>query len=154
MSSYQKINDALAADDYAALARQIPYAAYLGIQIESQAGVRRYRLPFREDLVGNGRIQALHGGVVAGFLELSAQFEVLISQRQRRVPGPIDFAVDYLRSAKSVDSFVNCRLLRQGRRVAHVQAQCWQTDPAKPVAFARMNFLLQDVPQDQSSENQ
>lgn len=144
MSTYDKIEKALASEDYAAVVESIPYAAYLGVGVFKQAGVRHYHLPFREGLLGNAHIGAMHGGVIAGFLEISAQIEVLIGQRQRRVPGPIDFNIDYLRSAKSVDSFVACRVLRQGSRVAQVQANCWQADADKPVAFARINFLLQD----------
>lgn len=148
MSSYDKIATALAREDYAAVVNSIPYAAYLGLAVRSRAGARHYHLPFREGLLGNAHIGAIHGGVIAGFLEISAQIEVLIGQRQRRVPGPIDFNIDYLRSAKSVDSFVACQVLRQGSRVAQVQANCWQADASKPVAFARVNFLLQDHNED------
>lgn len=144
MSTYEKIAQALASEDYPAVVESIPYAAYLGVTVLKQSGARLYRLPFRDGLLGNVHINAMHGGAIAGFLEISAQIEVLIGQRQRRVPGPIDFNIDYLRSAKSVESFVACKVLRQGSRVAQVQAHCWQTDADKPVAFARVNFLLQD----------
>ena len=145
-SAYDRIEQALARHDYALLIKAIPYADYLGVVVRETQKGRQFHLPFREDMVGNTRLGALHGGVVAGFLEISAQLEVLISQNQRRVPGPIDFTVDYLRSAKSQDSIVDCRVLRQGSRVAQVQAECWQTDASRPVAFARVNFLLQDLP--------
>ncbi len=145
MSAYQRIEKALTGDDYPALIREFPYAAHIGIQIHRVDEGRRYHLPFRDDMVGNTRLGALHGGVVAGFLEISAQLEVLISQNQRRVPGPIDFTVDYLRSAKERESYVNCEVLRQGSRVAQVRAECWQTDAQTPVAVARVVFLLQDL---------
>jgi len=144
-TAYQRMEQALASGDYTALVREIPYANYLAISVQQTDVGLQFHLPFREDLLGNTRLGALHGGVVASFLEISAQLQVLISQNQRRVPGPIDFAVDYLRSAKSQESMVNCRVLRQGSRVAQVQAECWQTDPATPVATARVNFLLQDL---------
>ena len=97
MSAYTRIETALQKRDYAALIKQIPYAHYLGMRVETAKNTRRYRLPFREDYVGNVRLGALHGGVVAGMLEIAAQLEVLISQNQRRVPSPVDFTVDYLR---------------------------------------------------------
>ena len=31
---------------------------------------------------------------------------------------------------------------RLGTRVANVEARAWQDDPAKPIAAARMNYLL------------
>lgn len=145
MSAYQTIEKALTARDYPALIEQFPYAAHMGVQIEAREQGRRYHLPFREDMLGNVRLGAMHGGAVAGFLEIAAQLEVLISQNQRRVPGPIDFTVDYLRSAKQHDCYVQCSLLRQGSRVAQVRAECWQTDAKKPVAIARVVFLLQDL---------
>lgn len=145
MSAYGRINSALAGSDYAALVAEVPYAAYLGLEIQTVDGGRRYRLPYRDELIGNARIQALHGGVVAGFLEAAAIFEVLISQAQRRIPSSIDFGVDYLRSAKDRESFVDCRVVRHGRRVAQVQAEAWQTDRERPVAMARSVFLLRDV---------
>lgn len=152
MSAYTRIETALQKRDYAALIKQIPYAHYLGMRVEMASSARRYQLPFREDYVGNVRLGALHGGVVAGMLEIAAQLEVLISQNQRRVPSPVDFTVDYLRSAKLVDSTVECEVLRQGSRVAQVRARCWQTDAARPVACARAVFLLEDVTLDSESE--
>lgn len=136
------------AHDHAALVQAVPYAAYLDMRIGQSEDGRRYRLPFRPDFIGSGRLQALHGGAVAAFLELAMQFDVLISQGQQRVPYPVDFSIDYWRSAQAQDTIAGCRLIRQGRRIAQVQAECWQADRDKPVAFARADFLLQDVSQD------
>lgn len=145
MSAYDRIERALAGPDYAALVAELPYAAYLGMRIEADGDGRRYCLPYRDDLLGNVRIHALHGGAVGGFLESVALFEVLISQSQRRIPRVVDFSIDYLRSARAADTFAACRALRHGRRVAQVQAEAWQADRDKPVAFVRADFLLQDV---------
>ena len=59
-----------------------------------------------------------------------------------QMPKTIDFCVDYLRSARAVDTFARCEVTRQGRRIAHVTATCWQSAPAEPVAVARVHFLL------------
>src|SRR5699024_10791659 len=63
-------------DAHARLVAAVPYAAWLDIRVEPAVDACTYRLPFRADLVGNPRLPALHGGVVASFLELAMQFEV------------------------------------------------------------------------------
>lgn len=139
----QRLRSALNASDHAAIVAAIPYARYLGLTVaEAADGARIYRLPFRDDLIGNSRLPALHGGTVAGLLELSMQLEVLIAETQARLPYPVDCAIDYWRSAAAQDTFCRCRLIRSGRRMAQVQAECWQDDADRPIAFARAGFLL------------
>lgn len=145
MSAYAAIDQALSNRDFPALVAAIPYAAYLGLVIEEQDGKRCYRLPYREDLIGNLRLPALHGGAVAGFLESVALLDVLISQSQRRIPRVVDFAVDYLRSGRPRDCLAGCRVMRQGASVIQIQAEAWQSEHKLPIAFARADFLLQDV---------
>lgn len=145
MSTYDRLTAAVERGEYNAMIAAVPYAAYLGMSVEGGEDERRYHLPFRDDLVGNMHLRALHGGAVAGFLEQAALFEALISQSQRRIPRVIDFGIDYLRSARSHDLFAACRVVREGRRVAQVRAEAWQKNRDKPVAAARAVFLLQDA---------
>ncbi|MES1944586.1 thioesterase superfamily protein [Salinisphaera sp. PC39] len=145
MSTYERIADALARQDYAGMIDAVPYARYLDMRVEPAADGRHYRMPYRDDLIGNMRIPALHGGAVGGFMEQAALFEALISQSQRRIPRVIDFGIDYLRSARAEDLLAACIVVRQGRRVAQVRAEAWQSDPDKPVAAVRAVFLLQDI---------
>lgn len=145
MSTADTLRAALVAHDYPSVIAAIPYARYLGLEVTIHDTSRTYCLPFRHDLVGSTKLGALHGGTVAGLLELSMQLDVLIAETQLRLPYPVDFSVDYWRSAASRDLFCRCRLIRSGRRIAQVQAECWQDDPDKPVAFARADFLLRAV---------
>jgi acyl-coenzyme A thioesterase PaaI-like protein len=50
--------------------------------------------------------------------------------------------VEYLRSARPVDTFARADIVRQGRRVATVRSLAWQDNPAKPVASASVQLLL------------
>lgn len=134
------------AGDGAALCDWIPYARFLGMGFDCHDGEARYRLPFRDDLVGNPALPALHGGVVAAFMENAALMQVLLESTEPRLPKSIDFSLDYLRSARTEDCHVACDLVRQGRRVAQVQIRCWQSDPDRPIATARAHFLLAEVP--------
>ena len=128
--------------DYAALIECIPYAAYLGIRIHGEGDDLIFSLPFREEHIGNTRLPALHGGVIAGFMENAALLHAVWQQEQPRLPSTVDFSIDYLRSAGARDSHARCEATRLGRRVAQVQVKCWQTDEARPVSVARAHFLL------------
>ena len=50
------------------------------------------------------------------------------------LPKPIDITIDYLRSARAVDTRARARIAKRGRRVVNVHAELWQEDPDKPVA--------------------
>lgn len=128
--------------DFDKVIDMIPYARYLGVEARLDGEELLLKLPFRETLVGNASLPALHGGVVAGFLENASLVRLFITERGGRVPQPIDFSIDFLRSAKAKDLYATCHVLRLGRRVAQVQSQCWQSDPGQPVAVARAHFLL------------
>ena len=122
-----------AADALAAL----PYAAYLGLQWHADGVLH---LPFRADLVGNYRIGALHGGVLAAALECAAR--LLLLQHGASSPSTIDFTIDYLRPALSRDLYLRATAVRIGQAVATVRVDAWQADPARPVAAGHGNFQL------------
>ena len=129
------------AEVQAALQR-IPYARYLGIGFN--AVEQHFVLPFRDDLVGNARLQAVHGGALGGFLENVAMVWLGVCEQQQRIPKPVDFSIDFLRSARWGDSYARCEILRQGRRVAQAQVRCWQREYERPVAVGRGHFLLDE----------
>lgn len=129
--------------DAQALLALMPYAVYLGLRMEFRDdGSPLLRLPYQPSLIGNPKIPALHGGVVASFMECAALLHLLLVLDERRVPKSIDFSIDYLRSALAQDTLAACSVERLGRRVAQVQIRCWQSDPQKPVTLARAHFLL------------
>ncbi|MDA3920756.1 MAG: PaaI family thioesterase [Salinisphaera sp.] len=146
-ATLEDIHAAVAAGDYARLVAAIPYAEFLGLRVEidaadARASERIYVMAYRDELVGNAQLPALHGGTVAGLLEMAMQLEVLIAESEQRLPYPVDFTIDYWRSAGPADCRVACRLIRSGRHIAQVQAECWQADRERPIAFARADFLL------------
>lgn len=133
--------------DFTLLRQRVPYSAFLDVQVALENGVPRCRLPFRQTLIGNAALPALHGGVVAGFMENAALLHLLLLLDENKVPKSIDFSIDYLRSANAADCYAECDVARQGRRVAQVQIRCWQDEPGHPgrtraVALARAHFLL------------
>ena len=101
-----------------------------------------FRLPVQEDIKGNPILPAIHGGVIGGFMELAASLHVIFSLQTEALPKVVDFAIDYVRASLMQETFVACEVVRQGRKIANVKINAWQTKMTEPVATARAHFLL------------
>jgi uncharacterized protein (TIGR00369 family) len=123
---------------------RIPYAQRLGISVVPGTGDDdlHFRLEPRDSNVGNILLPALHGGVVAAFMETAATLDLMLAAREPQLPRIVDLSIDYLRTARAVPTFARCELLREGRRLANVRVSAWQEDPSAPVATARLHFVL------------
>jgi uncharacterized protein (TIGR00369 family) len=120
----------------------IPYARFLGVTVERVDGVLECVLPFRQEIVGNAMLPAIHGGVVGAFLELTAIARMIDEAGTERVPKPINFAIDYLRSAGPTTTRARPTIFKLGRRVAVVHVVAWQDDPSRPVAYGNGKFRV------------
>ena len=94
-----------------ALVDGIPYIQYLGMTFDRRGDELTGVLPFDEKLIGNPLLPALHGGVTAAFLEVTAvmtltwaylwediekgtlDFDPGAETRMPRVPKTVDFSV-------------------------------------------------------------
>ncbi|MFT5210038.1 MAG: hypothetical protein ACI9CE_001761 [Flavobacterium sp.] len=142
MSYLQRWRDEGAASNIQALVDGLPFAKFLGIQIDQKGNEITTILPFREDLVGNVNLPAIHGGAIGSFLEITSVIQLLNDTDLVRIPLTIDLSVDYLRSGRPVDTYGRAIVTRQGRRVASVRAEIWQEEKAKPIAAAHGQYLL------------
>jgi uncharacterized protein (TIGR00369 family) len=120
----------------------IPYARFLGVDVERVGGVLQCILPFRDEIVGNPMLPAVHGGVIGAFLELTAILRLIDESGTSNLPKPINFAIDYLRSAGPTTTRARADIFKLGRRIAVVHVLAWQDDPARPVASGNGKFLL------------
>jgi acyl-coenzyme A thioesterase PaaI-like protein len=136
------IKAAKAGGDYSQIAAAIPYMRFLGVTARQDGLGLTCVLPAAPRFVGNPLLPAFHGGVVAGLMEATAILELLASIELDRVPKLINIAVDYLRPARVAETFAQATVTREGRRVADVGVEAWQDDRARPVAAARVHFLL------------
>ncbi|AKO97685.1 MAG: PaaI family thioesterase [Marinovum algicola] len=143
-----------------ALAGGIPYAQYLGITFDRRGDELTALLAYDDKLIGNPMLPALHGGVTAAFLEVTAivglswsfiwedmesgalPLEEVEAGTLPRLPKTIDFTVDYLRSGLPRDSYARARVTRSGRRYASVHAEAWQDNRNRPHAQATGHFLM------------
>ncbi|MCY7270843.1 MAG: PaaI family thioesterase [Sphingomonas bacterium] len=121
-----------------------PYARLLGLRPHIRDGERIFVMPFHPDVVG--RPGFLHGGAIAGLLEYAA-FEALSAaiDDPAVVMKPVTVTVDYMRGGSEGlgDAFADATIERLGNRIANVEAVAWQADRSKPIAAARINFLLE-----------
>ncbi|MFB4401722.1 PaaI family thioesterase [Pseudomonas inefficax] len=148
----QQLNAAHAVGDYRPLLALIPYAGLIGIECEREGDDLLFRLPASQDNIGNPLLPAIHGGVIAGFMELSAALYLLIFSESASIPKIIDFSIDYLRAGHFRDTYAQCQLWRQGRRVTNVAITAWQGDRQSPIATARAHFKIEPEKPLKSSE--
>ncbi len=144
------------------LVGSVPYIAHLGVQFDRRGDELTAILPFRDGLIGNPMIPALHGGVTAAFLEVTAIIELawgmiweeietkggadLPVDMRLRLPKTIDFTVDYLRTGLPRDAYARARVNRSGRRYASVHVESWQDNRSRLFAQATGHFLMPDAP--------
>lgn len=134
--------EARASGDLSALVSAIPFARFVGMQLTRENGELVGKLRYEPHLTGNPLVPALHGGTLGALLESIAVFAVLADTDSPKTPKTISITIDYLRSARTVDTFARAEVVRQGRRVATVRSLAWQDDPSKPVAAANVLLLL------------
>ena len=100
----------------------------------------RFVMPFHDDVVG--RPGFLHGGAIAGLLEFAAFTALSRAIGEDVVKKPITVTVDYMRGGTPGDTYAEARIERLGKRMANVESFAWQGDRDRPIASARINFLL------------
>ena len=118
----------------------VPYAAFLGARFEAADGVVTGHLPFSPHLIGNPVLPALHGGVIAGFLELAARAQLFVSLGTGVIPSPANLRVDYLRPGRSIPTLARVEVIKLGRKISTVRGQALQED--RPIATLTGTFLM------------
>lgn len=139
-----------------ALVSGVPYIQFLGVEFERHGDELTAVLPYKDALIGNPLLPALHGGATASFLEISAIIELSWSMIWAEVeqgapdlevltsalPKTIDFTVDYLRTGLPRDAYARARVNRSGRRYASVHVEAWQDNRSSLFAQATGHFLM------------
>ena len=120
-----------------------PYADILGLSVDTgDDGTPSLIMPFSTDVLG--RPGFLHGGAIGGLLEMAAIVALqhaLAAEGGGRIK-PINVTVDYMRGGREKPTRAQGIVTRLGTRVANVEAVAWQDDRDRPIAAARMNYLL------------
>ena len=119
-----------------------PYAQLLKLHTTADPrGGEMFVMPAHDGVIG--RPGFLHGGAIAGFCEYAA-FAALRHALgdETTVLKPITVTIDYMRGGQLLESFARAEIIRLGRRIANLEVRAWQDDETRPIAMARINFLL------------
>lgn len=134
------------------LIASIPYARYLGVEAELRGDELTLCLPYKETLIGNPMLPALHGGVVGAFMEFAAVAQIAVAQRAVRLPKTIDIGIDFLRSGRPTATFARARVTKLGRRIANVRVEAWQYERNDPIATLHGHFMVTEPDEDDEAE--
>lgn len=144
----------------AKMAARVPYIRTLGVEFDRLGDELTGRLLYKESLIGNPALPALHGGAIGAFLEITAIMELAWQGVWERMEGggeaaaaieagtfppfprTIDFTVDYLRPGLPRDAYARARVNRVGRRYASVHVEAWQDNRSRLFAQATGHFLM------------
>ena len=143
-----------------ALVEGVPYVRMLGITFDRRGDELTAVLPFDDILIGNPALPAIHGGVTAAFLEVTAivvlSWAIAWEKMENghrgvdewnpshlpRMPKTIDFATDYLRSGLPRDAYARAKVNRSGRRYASVHVEAWQDNRERLFAQGTGHFVM------------
>jgi uncharacterized protein (TIGR00369 family) len=123
----------------------LPYADFLGIRVVGErGGAPLLMMPPAEGLIGLP--ERLHGGAIAGLLEIAAIAAIDATledgEQARTIFKPITVTVDFMRPGLPADTYACGEVVRVGGRIANVSVSAWQDDPDRIIAVARMNLAI------------
>lgn len=118
-----------------------PYAELLSLWVEEGADAPVLVMPFASDVIG--RPGFVHGGAIAGLLEMAALAAVrhALAGEPAEVK-PVTITVDYMRGGRERDTRALGIVHRLGTRIANVEAVAWQESRERPIAAARLNCRI------------
>ncbi|WP_022974944.1 PaaI family thioesterase [Nevskia ramosa] len=122
----------------------IPYLRKMGFEFSVDDEQLRVRLPYAEQIVGNPKVPALHGGAIGSLLQTTASVQLMLATRSLRLPRLFSCTVEYLRSARLIDVQASAVVVTRSRRFANVRATAWQDRADQPIAAATLQFVLVD----------
>lgn len=120
-----------------------PYAETLGVSADrDDSGRLVLALDFAAHV--RGRPRFLHGGAIAGLLEIAAIATVQdrLGSEDRPRFKPITVTTDFMRGGRDRTTYAAAVISRLGSRLANVESFAWQDSEDRPIAAARLNFLL------------
>lgn len=134
--------------DPSLIVEAIPFAQALGLEVSvmegEEAGELRFKLPPRASNVGNASLPAIHGGALGGFMEAAGLLHLMMTMRVAKIPKIVDFSIDYIRAGLLVETWCSCVVIREGRKMANLHIEAWQSDRNTPIARARANVLMDE----------
>ncbi len=116
----------------------IPFNRLLGIEVmEIRPGFARLDVPFRDELIGNPAIPAIHGGVISALIDTAGGCAAFTMTIPGDAVSTIDLRIDYLRPGQPLRLAAEAQVVRMGGRVASVDMKAFHPDSGLVVATGR-----------------
>ncbi len=124
---------------------RIPYARFLGVKPLLMGTELTMLLPYSDTNIGNSSLQALHGGAVSAFMEITAIVQLQLTSGAATLAKPIGLNIDYLRRGNAKDTYARAIVAREGRRVSNVRVRAWQDNYEDPITILHGHFRSANI---------
>ena len=113
-----------------------PFFRFLGMSFNSvEVGHVEIEIPFRQELIGNPEVPALHGGVISALLDTCGGAAVWSQLGKGDRVSTVDLRVDYLRPGRAETLIGVGHVIRLGNRVGVAELKAFHPDSMdEPVA--------------------
>ena len=121
-----------------------PHMRMLGLEVVSMADGRAvYRLPYREDLVGDPESGVLHGGVVTSLLDSAGGGAVMSKLGLPQAIATLDLRIDYLQPSMPGEPLIaEVECYKLTHHVAFARGTAYNKRPTDPVAAMTATYML------------
>lgn len=119
-----------------------PYEQMMGIRAANDEERSDGCMVFREHLIGNPYVPAIHGGAVASLLQATAKLALTRDTSATIHPQMLSCSLEYLGSPLTKNTFARATISSISRRFANVRVIAFQESPDQPVAAATIQFVL------------
>lgn len=122
-----------------AFMNEIPFNVLLGMRVEMLSeGYAKMVQPFRDELIGDMRRPAIHGGVTSAVIDTCGGAAVFTRVGRKDTLSTVDLRVDYLRPGRCEPIIVEAKVIRLGNRVGVADMVAYQSaGPDAPIAAGR-----------------
>lgn len=117
----------------------IPFNTFLGLELVSiNSDKAIIKVPFKDELIGDPRRPALHGGVISTLLDTAGGAIAMYSlDWNQETLSTLDMRVDYLLPGKPLDLYAEAAILRKGNKVIVTQMWAYHLKDKLTVAEGR-----------------
>ncbi len=113
---------------------QLPFNKFIGIKLLSlEPGLCRLYVPYKDELIGDTRRGALHGGVISTLVDTCGGFAVWSMCDITDKLSTIDLRVDYLKPAFGNDIVAESRVKLLGNRVGNASTVLYSRDDPETI---------------------
>lgn len=135
--------DAPSFEQLDAALRMAPFHQWLGLRLVSASvdGIE-FDMPWRDEIVSNPSVRAVHGGVLAALVDLGGLYAVLACGMQRLATA--DLRVDYHRTPAVGPLKARSSIIKLGKRLCTAESSIFDCT-GKLIASGRGAYLISGV---------